>query len=62
MSKKIPPYYTYILRFWKEQNAEEHGVTWRFTIEDTASSTRHGFDNLDEMIAFLQAQLDQKQR
>lgn len=57
MSEKPPQYQTYILRFWEERNAERQTEKWRFTLEDPANNIRHGFDSLDDIIAFLRTQL-----
>ncbi|MEJ2746864.1 MAG: hypothetical protein P8183_02945 [Anaerolineae bacterium] len=49
-------YRSYILVCWREQNEE---ATWRFRLEDPHSGQRHGFANLSELIAFLQAKLSE---
>jgi hypothetical protein len=53
-----PPYRTFILRFWEERNPDpEKANSWRFSLEDTETSTRHVFHSLDGLMQFLQKQV-----
>lgn len=61
MQQQFLPYYTYILRFWEEQESDKGDSAWRFTIEDPAQGTRHGFSSMDDLVAFLHAQVAQRQ-
>ncbi|MBP7688118.1 MAG: hypothetical protein KA765_09425 [Thermoflexales bacterium] len=52
-------YRSYVLRFWEERppgHAPPVGP-WRFSLEDPHTGTRLGFANFDQLIAFLNNQL-----
>lgn len=51
--KDLPSYHSYVLRFWQEQTLELTD-TWRFSLEDPQSGKRVGFDNLAELVTFLE--------
>ena len=53
------PYHTYLLRCWREDgDSPDAEPVWRFSIEEImGKQRRRGFGNLQEMIAFLQAEL-----
>jgi hypothetical protein len=57
MQKNLSHYHTYILRFWQEQDAAHDGEKWRFTLMDSTQGHRHGFSSLDDLMAFLKAQM-----
>jgi hypothetical protein len=47
-------YHSYLLRLWREG---EDGVAWRASLHDPRSGERQGFRSVDELFAFLQAQM-----
>ncbi len=53
---KNTPYYAYLLRFWRE-----HESGWRFSLQDPHTETRRGFATLEELIAFLERQMENGQ-
>ncbi len=56
---KPQPYQAYILRFWKE---DEDLEKWRFSIENVSEGRpRWGFESLEELMRFLQSQLDSEE-
>jgi hypothetical protein len=59
MKVKQPDYLSYLLRLWREKNVGqrhrcEKQDVWRASLEDSLSRKRHGFQNLDDLFAFLQ--------
>ena len=56
-------YRSYMLRFWEERpTSNPSGVPppigqWRFSLEDPHSGTRLGFANFDQLIGFLENQM-----
>lgn len=53
-----PVYRAYILRFWEERSPDpDKGGTWRFSLEDAETNTRHVFHSLDGLMQFLQRQI-----
>ena len=55
-------YRSYLLRFWEEHaTGNPAGVSpigqWRFSLEDPHSGARLGFENLDQLITFLEHQM-----
>ena len=57
MAKEIAPNRAYLIRCWQDSHiAAPH--QWRFTVEEVLhDKQRWGFDNLDELLAFLLAEL-----
>jgi len=55
---KPPRYQAYVLRCWEErrQTPDCPGV-WRFSLEDTRTGQRHGFGDLERLVALLRAEL-----
>ena len=51
-----PPHYqTFILKCWQERSeGQENALLLRFSLEDTATQVRYGFQSLEEMFDFLQ--------
>lgn len=59
---KPPRYRSYLLTFWEERGREpDKPVIWRFRLEDPRTGQRQGFASLEEMVAFLRTELDNKQ-
>lgn len=55
----VPRYHAYLLRLWQERPASsERPAVWRLSLEDTRTRQRRGFGSLEELMAFLQAQLE----
>ena len=55
MMKKQPSLYrAYLLRCWRESNADNDSHTWRFSLEGVQDSQRYGFANLAALLTFLQ--------
>jgi len=50
---KSTPYFAYLLRFWREP-----GSGWRFSLQDPHSGARRGFATLEELVAFLERQME----
>lgn len=56
---KPPRYRSYLLTFWEERSRNpEVSVVWRFRLEDPRTGLRRGFARLEEMVEFLQTELD----
>ena len=49
-SRVSSEYLAFLLRLWKVRN---EGECWRASIERVDSGEKHGFTNLEELIAFL---------
>jgi hypothetical protein len=44
----------YLLRLWETRSVPpDVPATWRFSLEDVRSNTRHGFATLDALVSFL---------
>ena len=52
MSKQ--PYLSYLLRLWQSSAGDK--TTWRASLEDPMTGERRGFDSLETLLAFLEAQ------
>ncbi len=53
----VPRQRVYILRFWETRSLPPDApVTWRFSAQDPQTGERHGFADLDGLMAFLAAQ------
>ena len=49
--KRQNPYHAYLLRCWQES---DQAATWRFSLEGVQDHQRHGFADLQSLLAFLQ--------
>ena len=49
--KRQNPYHAYLLRCWQES---DQAATWRFSLEGVHDHQRHGFADLESLLAFLQ--------
>ena len=57
MAKEIAPNRAYLIRCWIESHRAAPR-RWRFTVEEVLhDKQRWGFDDLDELLAFLLAEL-----
>jgi len=53
-------YHAYILRLWQERPATtDQSSVWRFSLEDTRTRQRRGFADLDKVLSFLRAQVEE---
>jgi hypothetical protein len=59
-SERDHPTHAYLLRCWQEGRAAPgKKVRWRFSAEDVLQKQpRRGFDSLEELVAFVQTELD----
>ena len=55
-----PPFYrAYLLRCWEERSSQDRGRRIiRFSLENVRTGWRRGFNSLEDVYAFLQAQLE----
>lgn len=60
-SAKPPGYHSYLLRFWEERSEQPVLTVWRFSLEDPLTSQRHGFANLEALMAWLQTEMTNSQ-
>jgi len=56
VSNQSTKYYSYLLRLWQE-DAE---LGWHIYLQDVKTGIRHQFLSLESLMAYLQAQLDDK--
>ena len=62
MTKTPPHYQSFILRIWQERELpersqkDETAVSWRFSLENTETSQRLGFNQLDDLCNFFRRQ------
>jgi hypothetical protein len=50
MIKTPARHHSYLLRFWQEER-------WRFMLENPHSGEKRGFDSLETLVTFLEAEL-----
>jgi len=51
-----------LLVIWQERAATPAGpAVWRFSLEDMRDGARRGFGSLEELVAFLGAELKQEE-
>ncbi len=48
-----PNYRSFVLRIWKERRGAQAAIC-RFSLEDPSTNVRHGFQNIDQLISYLQ--------
>jgi hypothetical protein len=58
MSNEPPEYLSYLLRLWRESDAEKRHrrtgpAVWRATLENALTGERQGFHGLDALFTFL---------
>ena len=59
-SESTPRYQSYLLRCWEVRSRQPNQpATWRFSLQDPQTEQKHGFADLEELVAFLQAELIQ---
>jgi hypothetical protein len=53
-----PRYRAFMLRCWEVRSPDQGGLTtWRFGVEDPHTGQKHGFADLEALVAFLQVEL-----
>lgn len=50
-----PRYHHFVLLVWEERGMDGRHVTWRFSLHDPHKEARIGFENLNELTAFLES-------
>lgn len=45
------PYHAYLVRLWSVQSG--NAQIWRISLEDAQTGQRHGFNSLDDLLAYL---------
>lgn len=59
MQNEPPIYHTYILCLWAERHPGDSSPrSWRFSLENPEENSRRGFANLNDLISYLQAEMD----
>ncbi|NOX61361.1 MAG: hypothetical protein GXP42_05370 [Chloroflexi bacterium] len=59
----FPKHWIQLLTIWQERSAYgENPAVWRFSLEDPHSERRHSFQSLDDLVAFLQRQMEQSEK
>jgi hypothetical protein len=58
-SRWTPRYGAYLLRYW-EVRSDRPGQpgTWRFSLEEAGTGERHGFRDLESLLAYLREELE----
>ena len=52
-------YLVFVVRLWKERAASpRRPAVWRFSLEEPRSRWREGFESLEALTSFLQAQVE----
>jgi hypothetical protein len=60
--RSIPRYRAYLLRLWAVQTQDPGTpAIWRFSLEDPRTGKRRGFAHLEELTAFLSAQMQEEE-
>ncbi|MCA9938394.1 MAG: hypothetical protein KC418_07120 [Anaerolineales bacterium] len=55
MNSQSLTYRSFVLRIWKERGGPSQAASvLRFSLEDAGTNVRHGFQNLDQLISYLQ--------
>lgn len=55
----MPPYRAFLLTCWQEETAVTDPSKWRFRLGEPRTGEQHGFTNLEEVMAFVQARLEE---
>ena len=54
---RAPRYQSYLLRCWEVRSQQpDQPATWRYSLQDPQTEQKHGFADLEELVAFLQAE------
>lgn len=54
-SSRSNPYRSYLLRLWRVETGG--GTMWRASLETVGTGARHGFAQLQDLYAFLEAEV-----
>lgn len=58
-----PRYQSYLLRCWEVRSQQpDQPPTWRFSLQNPQTEQKHGFADLEELVDFLRAELDQNRK
>ncbi|MEJ2150857.1 MAG: hypothetical protein P8Z40_15465 [Chloroflexota bacterium] len=58
-----PRYQSYLLRCWEVRSQQpDRPATWRYSLQDPQTEQKHSFADLEELVDFLQAELDQNRK
>ena len=55
-----PRYLSYLLRLWQTQDQGQN--LWRASLEKPGTGERQGFADLEELVQFLRAQMEERER
>ena len=55
LTQQTTGYRSYLLRLWCEQ--QDGNPVWRASLENVQSGQQHGFAGLEELLAYLMAQI-----
>lgn len=50
-----PRYHHFVLLVWEERGMDGQHTAWRFSLHDPHKEARIGFENLNELTAFLES-------
>lgn len=53
------PYRIFLLTCWQEEDATTDSQPWRFRLEEPNGGEQYGFTELEALVVFLQAHLQQ---
>jgi hypothetical protein len=57
-TSKSASYYIYLLKLWPERSHDNgETLSWRYSIEDPITGLRKGFAELEDFLAYVQAQI-----
>ena len=63
MTTDSPLRFIHLLTMWRERPARPgQPAVWRFSLEDIQTRQRHGFADLDALVAFLRARMERDDR
>jgi len=54
-----PRYQSYLLRCWEVRSQQpDQPATWRYSLQDPQTEQKHGFADLEALVAFLQDEFE----
>ena len=60
-SDPAPRYQSYLLRCWEVRSQQpDRPAAWRFSLQDPRTEQKHAFPDLEALVIFLQAELEEK--
>jgi hypothetical protein len=61
VQERAPRYRAYMLRCWEARGEHPSPLgAWRFSLENVQTREKRGFGGLEELMAWLQGQLEKK--